>query len=80
MEKRKEFDKQVLTRYIQNECERQLFLDLSRSKPDLWRKPNRKLENPKRIRRSSDYLIKLGSEYEQKVYKGELWGYINFTH
>ncbi len=63
------FDKQVLTRFVQTECKRQLFLDLSQTRPKLWRDPNRLLVDPKVIRRSSDNLIKLGQRYEQLVYK-----------
>jgi len=63
------FDKQVLTRFVQTECKRQLFLDLSQTRPKLWRDPNRLLVDPKIIRRSSDNLIKLGQRYEQLVYK-----------
>jgi len=62
------FDKQVLTRFVQTECKRQLFLDLSQTRPKLWRDPNRLLMDPKVIRRSSDNLIKLGQRYEQLVY------------
>ncbi|TFF63633.1 MAG: hypothetical protein EU521_00865, partial [Promethearchaeota archaeon] len=63
------FNKQLLTRYIDTECERQLLLDLSRVYPDKWYKDTRKIQPPKRIRQSTELLTKLGKEYEQKVYK-----------
>ncbi|MBN1801742.1 MAG: AAA family ATPase [Candidatus Lokiarchaeota archaeon] len=62
------FNKQVLTRYVQTQCERQLFLDLGRNKPYLWFDPIVELEKPKRKYRGSENLEKLGKKYEQKVY------------
>ncbi|GAG84118.1 unnamed protein product, partial [marine sediment metagenome] len=62
------FSKQVLTRFIQTECERQLFLDLARPKPALWLNPNREIEKPKRIHRGNQNLEELGRKYEQMVY------------
>ncbi|MBY9003293.1 MAG: ATP-binding protein [Candidatus Lokiarchaeota archaeon] len=67
--KKRNFNKQVLTRFIQTECKRQLFLDLSQTIPKLWRDPNRLLVDPQRIHRSSENLTELGRRYEQSVYE-----------
>lgn len=63
---KRKFDKQVLSRYIETECKRQLFLDLGQSFPHFWFNPMRKLEKSKRIHRKN--LEILGHQYEQKVY------------
>ena len=62
------FSKQTLTRFVQTECERQLFLDLAQLKPDLWISPNRPIEKPVIQRHGSNYLELMGQEYEQLVY------------
>jgi len=62
------FSKQALTRFIQTECERQLFLDLASPKPALWLKPNQKIEKPKRLHKGNQNLEELGRKYEQVVY------------
>jgi len=67
--KKRNFNKQVLTRFTQTECKRQLFLDLSQTLPKLWRDPNRLLVDPKRMHRSSENLTELGRRYEQRVYE-----------
>ncbi|MHA1669484.1 MAG: DEAD/DEAH box helicase [Promethearchaeota archaeon] len=67
--KKRNFDKQVLTRFVQTECKRQLFLDLSQTRPKLWRDPNRLLIKPKFFRQHADNLTDLGRKYEQEVYK-----------
>lgn len=67
--KKRNFNKQVLTRFIQTECKRQLFLDLSQTLPKLWRDPNRLLVDPQRMHRSSENLTELGRRYEQRVYE-----------
>jgi hypothetical protein len=61
------FGKTVLTNYINDECERRLFLELSRNYKELWINPIRKIKKPKFIR--SDKSAKLGKDYEQKVYE-----------
>ena len=65
---KKKFNKQILTRFVQTECERQLFLDLAQEKPDLWISPNRPIEKPLLRRHGSNYLELMGQEYEQLVY------------
>jgi hypothetical protein len=65
---KKKFNKQILTRFVQTECERQLFLDLAQEKPDLWISPNRPIEKPKIRRHGSNYLELMGQKYEQLVY------------
>jgi len=62
------FSKQTLTRFIQTECERQLFLDLAQLKLDLWISPNRPIEKPVIHRHGSGYLERMGHDYEQLVY------------
>ena len=62
------FSKRVLTRFIQMECERQLFLDLARPKPGLWLRPNREIEKPTRLHKGDKNLEELGRKYEQMVY------------
>ncbi|MHA1239495.1 MAG: AAA domain-containing protein [Promethearchaeota archaeon] len=65
---KKKFNKQILTRFVQTECERQLFLDLSKQKPDLWRAPNRPIEKPLVRRYGSNNLERMGHDYEQLVF------------
>jgi len=62
------FNKHLLTRFIDSECERQLFLDLAQIKPEFWYTDSRKIIPPKRIRKSTNLLLLLGKKYEQKVY------------
>ena len=62
------FNKLLLLSHIITRCDRRLFLDLSRNKPNLWLNPVRKPEKSKRIPIPSDMLKKLGKDYEQKVY------------
>ena len=62
----KKFGKTVLTSYINGECERKLFLDLSRDFNDLWMNPVRDIKKPKFVR--SDKSALLGKNYEQNVY------------
>jgi len=65
---KKKFNKQVLTRFVQTECERQLFLDLAQQKPDLWMSPNRPIEEPVIRRYGSNNLERMGHDYEQLVF------------
>jgi len=62
------FNKQVLTRYVQTECERQLFLDLAQKRPTYWLDPNREIEKPNKLHKGSKNLKKLGNKYEKHVY------------
>ena len=62
------FNKQLLTRYTESECKRQLFLILGQSKPDLWYKDNRPIEGIRHKRLQTDLLKRLGKKFEQKVY------------
>ncbi|MHA1844366.1 MAG: AAA domain-containing protein [Promethearchaeota archaeon] len=64
----RKFDKQVLARYIESECKRQLFLDLGQTQPQAWFKPVRSLKKPKRFYNMTNSLEELGHRYEQKVY------------
>ncbi|MFX1398154.1 MAG: AAA domain-containing protein [Promethearchaeota archaeon] len=68
IENKNNFNKQILTRFVQTQCERQLFLDLGRNKPSLWFDPVVKIEKPKRIHIGPKNLLELGKKYEQKVY------------
>jgi len=62
------FNKQMLARYMQSECKRQLFLDLAQVMPEKWYTDKRKIEIPKKIRRMHNKLLELGHTYEQNVY------------
>ena len=62
------FNKQLLTRYVESECKRQLFLDLAYAMPEKWYTDDRKIEKPEKIRKMPKLLVKLGKKYEQKVY------------
>ncbi len=62
------FNKLLLLSHIITRCDRRLFLDLSKNKPNLWLNPVRKPEKSKRIPIPSDMLKKLGKDYEQNVY------------
>ncbi len=62
------FNRQLLTRFIQSECIRQLFLDLGQAYPNQWFNPNREIIKPARIYRGSKNLEELGKIYEQFVY------------
>ncbi|MHA1804516.1 MAG: AAA domain-containing protein [Promethearchaeota archaeon] len=64
----RKFDKQVLARYMESECTRQLFLDLGQTNPQAWFKPVRPLKKPKRFYKMTNNLEELGHRYEQKVY------------
>ncbi len=67
-EHERKFDKQILARYIESECKRQLFLDLGHNYPNLWFRPNRDIKKPTRIYMGARNLTELGHKYEQKVY------------
>lgn len=62
------FTKTLLQSYIITQCERRLFHELAKNKPNLWLKPYRKTKKSKRIPRTLEYLQKLGKDYEQLVY------------
>jgi len=62
------FNKQLLTRYTESECKRQLFLILGQGRPDLWYKNNRPIESIRHKRLPTDLLKRLGHIFEQKVY------------
>ncbi|KKM85321.1 hypothetical protein LCGC14_1290220 [marine sediment metagenome] len=62
------FNKQLLTRYTESECKRQLFLDLAQIKPDLWYTDNRPIERIGQNRLHIKLLPLLGKIFEQKVY------------
>ena len=62
------FNKQLLSRYMESECKRQLFLELAHAMPEKWYTDDRKIEFPKKIRRMHNLLLKMGHVYEQKVY------------
>ena len=62
------FNKQLLTRYVESECKRQLFLDLAQIKPTEWYIDKRPIEPPKRKQKRAHLLKELGKIYEQKVY------------
>ncbi len=62
------FNKQLLTRYIESECERQLFLDLAQAFPHYWYTDRRNIKYTKFRRKQSDFLKTLGNIYEDNVY------------
>ncbi|KKN32511.1 hypothetical protein LCGC14_0813110 [marine sediment metagenome] len=62
------FNKQLLTRYTESECKRQLFLDLAQIKPELWYIDNRAIERIRHERLQNKFLKDLGNKFEQKVY------------
>ncbi len=62
----KNFGKQLISRYTESECERQLFLDLAQIFPEKWYTDKRKIERRKYIR--ENLLKKLGKKYEELVY------------
>ena len=62
------FTKALLQSYNNTNCERRLFHELAKNKPDLWLNPVRKLERSKRIPQTHEYLQELGKRYEQLVY------------
>ncbi|MBY9008061.1 MAG: hypothetical protein KGD63_15070 [Candidatus Lokiarchaeota archaeon] len=62
------FSKQLISRYIETECERQLFLDIAQKFPEKWYTDKRKIERPKYIRKNVELLKELGKKYENDVY------------
>ncbi|KKN08879.1 hypothetical protein LCGC14_1052280, partial [marine sediment metagenome] len=62
------FNKQLLTRYTESECKRQLFLDLAQIKPGLWYTDTRPIERIRQKRQQADLFKRLGKKFEQKVY------------
>ncbi|MBY8986629.1 MAG: hypothetical protein KGD65_16270, partial [Candidatus Lokiarchaeota archaeon] len=62
------FNKQLLIRYTESECKRQLFLDLAQVKPELWYTDTRSIEGIKHRRQQIKLLLHLGKIFEQKVY------------
>ncbi len=62
------FSKQLISRFAELECERQLFLDIARKFPEKWYIDQRKIEPPKHIRKKVELLKRLGKEYEDIVY------------
>ncbi|MBY9019552.1 MAG: hypothetical protein KGD67_00745 [Candidatus Lokiarchaeota archaeon] len=65
------FTKILLQSYVITNCERRLFLELGRNKPQLWFDPMRKVPDkpPERLMFQRKYLTEKGKEYEQMVYK-----------
>ncbi|MBD3193631.1 MAG: AAA family ATPase [Candidatus Lokiarchaeota archaeon] len=72
MKKKKDsnFGKQVLTRYIETECERQLLLDLSqKGYPEKWYLDKRDIERATQFRNPTGKLAEMGTRYEGEVYE-----------
>ena len=67
-QRKNNFNKTLLQSYTISRCERRLFLELSKKKPEFWLKPLRKTIAPKRFPITSDLLKELGKDYEQRVY------------
>ncbi len=64
-----EFSKQTLTSYIDNDCERQLFLNLGKKDPR-WISPLEEIEKLVSIRRGPPgQATEFGKKYEQMVYR-----------
>jgi hypothetical protein len=63
------FNKQLLTKYIESECKRQLFLELAYVMPEKWYTDERKIERPKHIHKMHKLLLDFGKDYEKKVYE-----------
>jgi len=63
------FNKQLLTKYIESECKRQLFLELAYIMPEKWYTDERKIERPKHIHKMHKLLLDFGKDYEKKVYE-----------
>ena len=61
------FGKNFFTRFIEDKCDRQLFLKLCQNNPN-WMDPIRKIAKLKRPVKKNDYILNLGKLYEQKVY------------
>ena len=59
--------KKVLGDFLESECERQLFLSLGKNRKN-WGLENYDIEKLER-ERVANYIIQIGKEYEQKVYK-----------
>ncbi|MHA1721329.1 MAG: AAA domain-containing protein [Promethearchaeota archaeon] len=62
------FGKNFFTRYVEDRCDRQLFLKLCQNNPN-WMDPKRKIVKLKRPARTNNYILNLGHSYEQLVYK-----------
>ena len=60
-------DKQIFSMYSEYECERQLLITIGREDPR-WTDPPRKITPLTRLRRKTNYALKLGKEYEQEIY------------
>ncbi|WP_371805244.1 DEAD/DEAH box helicase [Candidatus Lokiarchaeum ossiferum] len=67
-EKKPKFGKQIFTGYVASECDRNLFLSISRKFEANWMKPVRKLKKGDRPIRSPSFLERLGHKYEKDVY------------
>ncbi len=61
------FGKNFFTRFIEDNCDRQLFLKLCHNNPK-WMDPIREIIKLKRPVRENNYILDLGHLYEQKVY------------
>lgn len=61
------FGKNFFTRFIDDKCDRQLFLKLCQNNPN-WMDPLRDIAKLKRPVRTNEYILNLGKAYEQKVY------------
>ncbi len=59
--------KKTLGRFLESECDRQLFLDLGNGRSE-WLKPSQKIKKPFRERKGI-FLFQLGNDYEEGVYK-----------
>ncbi|MHA1474217.1 MAG: hypothetical protein ACTSQ5_03420 [Promethearchaeota archaeon] len=61
------FGKNFFTRFIEDKCDRQLFLKLCQNNQK-WMDPSRDIAKLKRPVKKNEYILKLGQLYEQKVY------------
>jgi len=64
------FTKTLLQSYIITNCDRRLFFELGRNKPQLWFDPVRTnpRKPPERLMFQRKYLVEKGKEYEQELY------------
>ena len=62
------FNKTLLLSSVITKCDRRLFLELAKKKPELWLDPVRETIDPKRKPLTSELLKELGKVYEQQAY------------
>ncbi len=67
-QRKNNFNKTLLLSSVITKCDRRLFLELGKKKPELWLDPVRKTIDPKRKPLTSELLKELGKVYEQEAY------------